>query len=88
MLVPTKEALKHDSEMSLLSYRYGMHYVSIFPYFTPDAIENITHDAPDDYNMTVFDANGLAVFGRQVENSKGNWYAHLKQHEYVKEVKA
>ena len=46
-------------------------------WFVPDRIENFTHDAPENFNMVVYDAAGVAVCGRVVEAPVGTWVHRL-----------
>ncbi len=46
-------------------------------WFVPDCLENIRHDAPDDASMTVYTADGVAVFGRVIHGSEKRWAAVL-----------
>ena len=54
------------------------------PWFVPDRLENVRHDANDDESMTVLDANGVPVFGRIVENARAMWVCKLNDWAYTK----
>lgn len=47
------------------------------PFFVPDRLENVRHDAPDGVNMVVYDANGIPVFGRVVEGTSETWRCRM-----------
>ena len=47
------------------------------PFFPPDRIENLIHDAADDESMTVYDAAGVAIWGRVVSGSGKRWECRM-----------
>ena len=49
------------------------------PWFAPDRMGNIQHDAMDDENIVVYDSNGVAIFGRVIEGATKRWVCHLKE---------
>lgn len=51
------------------------------PFFAPDRLENVKHDAHDDFNMTVYDANGRKIWGRRIEGSYKEWSCQL--HDWI-----
>ncbi len=53
------------------------------PWFPPDRLENVRHDAPGDANMVVYDANGLPVWGRVVPGATKRWEHKLSDWVWV-----
>ena len=47
------------------------------PYFIPDRMENVRHNAADDESMTVYDSSGKPIFGRVIEGSTKQWSCQL-----------
>ena len=43
------------------------------PFFVPDRMGNVEHNAPPEASIVVRDANGVPLFGRIIDGSKVHW---------------
>lgn len=61
----------------------GEHDKSKPAWFAPDRLNHVRHNAGSDCNMRVFDAHGVLVWGRIVDNSEWWWEYTMRDYVWV-----